>query len=113
MNKRMPTSVPAERIHQLVTLRDSIDKYGDDWKQLYHCTAWTRSTDDFVFLKSYNTIVAVYDKMDGVTYVFGRYSMTTYQHIRKFRNLMWEKFHTVDKPWMMPEKNLELVDWFA
>ena len=111
--KRMPTLVPAEKISQLTELKNSIGMHEDDWTRLYKCTAWYRNTDDYVFLKSYNTIVAVYDKADGITYVYGRYSATTYQHVRKFRNLMWEKYSPVDAPWHMPELNMELVDWFA
>ena len=110
--KRMPTTVPAEKISELTTLRDSIS-VSAEWKRLYHCTAWYYTTEDHVFLKSYNTIVAVYERATGITYVYGRWSATTYQHVRKFRNLMWEKYNAAETPWYMVEQNLELVDMFA
>lgn len=105
--KRKPTSVPAEKIKQLENIRDSIGVHIDDWTQICTCMAWYRFTDDYGFLRSYNTIVAIYDKKDNTTYVFGRYSRTTYQHVGKFRRIVCNKFRTSDK-----SENLELVDWF-
>ena len=47
---------------------------------------------------------------ENVLYSYGRYSMTTYQHIRKFRNLMGMEKGIV--PWNIQEVNLELVNYF-
>ena len=83
------------------------ESFGDSlpkWTRINRCEAWFTRVDSLIFVKSYNTIVAVYD---GKTlYSNGRYSMTTYQHIRKFRNN-----YTADG-YMTPEVNLERVNWF-
>lgn len=48
------------------------------------------SVEDFLVLKSYNTVVAVIDKEEGILYDFSRlvygYTSTTDQHIAKFAN---------------------------
>lgn len=83
------------------------DSFGDPlpkWHRICHCQAWYANVGDLVFIKSYNTIVAVYD---GKTlFSNGRYSMTTYQHIRKFRNNYTREMYKT------PEINLERVHWF-
>lgn len=46
------------------------------------CSAWYKFIGDAVILKSYNTVVAsIYG---NTCYVYGFYSYTTQQHIRKF-----------------------------
>lgn len=50
--------------------------------RLNKCSAWYKFVVDAVILKSYNTVVAsIYGK---TCYVYGYYSKTTQQHIRKF-----------------------------
>ena len=78
------------------------------WKRINHCQAWFCESwfkgDEVTFIRSYDTVVAFLYK--GVLYSLGRYSMTTYQHIRKFRNNYTRDTYNT------PEKNLGLVDWF-
>ena len=57
-------------------------------KRLRHSAAWVHETDDFYFLRSYDTIVAFIDKStdtlyDVLRYVYG-YTATSAQHISKF-----------------------------
>ena len=75
-----------------------------EWARINHCQAWFTRVDCFTFVKSYDTIVAMFD---GYTlYSYGRYSNTTYQHIRKFRN------NYTSHSWATPENNLERVNWY-
>lgn len=75
-------------------------------KRLNKCQAWMYETDNgLIWLKSYNTIVAVYSKGEDILYVIGRYSATTYQHVRKFRNQL-------PNYWNTPEINLEYENWY-
>ena len=60
-------------------------------KRLDYCTAWTADAGKYEVLKSYNTIVAVYDSeknelYDVLRYVYG-YTATSAKHIAKFRNM--------------------------
>lgn len=68
------------------------DKYPDriKWHQLYNCKGCFCDIDRWTFLKSYDTIVAVFDHyhfrlFDVLRYVYG-YTATSAQHIAKFRN---------------------------
>lgn len=58
------------------------------WERLRSCQAWTVETDNYVFLKSYETIIAVIDKSTGTLYDMLRsvycYTSTSAQHISKF-----------------------------
>ena len=59
-------------------------------KKFRKCTAETIETQNYIFLRSYNTIVCVYDKkqnivVDVLRYVYG-YTATSTQHIYKFFN---------------------------
>lgn len=61
------------------------------WHRLNYCHAWYCEIGDYVFLKSYDTFVAVYDKyakifVDVLRYEYG-YTSTSAQHIVKFRNM--------------------------
>lgn len=56
--------------------------------RLRACTANVLETDDYYFLKSYNTVIAFIDKesdtlYDMLRYVYG-YTATSAQHIAKF-----------------------------
>ena len=62
------------------------------WSRLRSCQAWTVNTQHYIFLKSYNTIIAVIDKQTDTLYdllrgVYG-YTSTSTQHIRKFNRDM-------------------------
>lgn len=85
-------------------------------KKLGQCQATTaRVLDDlgnvkYVLLVSYQTVVANYIVGEQVLLVRGRYSQTTYQHVRKFRNAMGREFNVA--PWNIEELNAEIDDWF-
>ena len=56
--------------------------------RLRSCTAWVYETENYYFLRSYNTIVALIDKHTDTLYdvlrlVYG-YTSTSAQHISKF-----------------------------
>ena len=58
------------------------------WKRLRTCTAEYAELENYVVLRSYNTIVALYDKNTYTCYDFLRlvygYTATSAQHISKF-----------------------------
>lgn len=63
--------------------------------RLYTCSAWIYYTGQYTILKSYSTIVAVYDGerdilYDGLRYVYG-YTATSAQHIAKFKKFLPDK----------------------
>lgn len=62
------------------------------WRRLRSCQAFTVETDNYIYLKSYNTIIAVIDKTTDTLYdllrgVYG-YTATSAKHIAKFNNEM-------------------------
>ena len=83
----------------------------DDWKRINRCNAFYSNYlyhdyEPFMLVKSYETIVAIYFPRINLLVSLGRFSMTTYQHIRKFRNnYTLQGYNT-------REINLELVNWF-
>lgn len=107
-----PVSVMEERANAIETmyLNGELDNlyyiFRDTEKRVNKCQAWFVDTGDMLILKSYNTIVAVYDKQSKILFSCGRYTMTTYQHIRKFRNNYTPSMHYTT------EANLELCNWF-
>lgn len=75
-----------------------LDNYPDIKRiRLYHCTAWCISSNysKWILLQSYKTIVAAYDKISDILYVFDYYSHTTCQHVVKFRNWLKYEFNPV------------------
>ena len=66
------------------------DNKPSPWKRLRSCSADVLETPSFFILRSYNTVVAVIDKLTGNCYdvlrmVYG-YTATSAQHITKFTN---------------------------
>ena len=64
------------------------DNKTSPWKRLRRCSADVLETPGFYILRSYNTVVAVIDKLTGNTWdvlrmVYG-YTATSAQHIAKF-----------------------------
>ena len=64
-------------------------------KQLNRCQAWYGSqngAEDIIILRSYQTVIAIYDKRENTVYDFLRavygYTSTSCQHIRKFADKM-------------------------
>lgn len=58
------------------------------WERLRSCSAYVLETPSFFILRSYSTVVAVIDKLNGDTWdvlrmVYG-YTSTSAQHIAKF-----------------------------
>lgn len=91
---------------------------GTNKNRINHCSAWysdletiTIFDDDNRYdltvraIKSYNTIVAMCFVYQNLLVSFGRYSMTTYQHIRKFKNKYASDYYT-------KECNMEYENWF-
>lgn len=83
----------------------------NDWKRINHCNAFYSNSlyydeEPFILVKSYNTIVAIYFSKMNLLISLGRFSITTYQHIRKFRN------NYTLLGYNAREINLELVNWF-
>lgn len=54
------------------------------WKPLRRCRAEYLELDNCTILRSYWTIVAIYNPKNSTVYAFDNYSATTCQHIRKF-----------------------------
>ena len=65
-------------------------------EQLYYCKAWIfmPENSEFVILQSYKTIVAAYQRTTRILWVLGYYSVTTAQHVAKFRNWIRYKYNT-------------------
>lgn len=65
-------------------------------EQLYNCKAWIFIPDnsEFIILRSYSTIVAVFQCSTGILWVFDFYSRTTSSHIAKFRNWIRYAYQT-------------------
>lgn len=69
-------------------------------KRLYHCTADIIAKDGIIYLKSYKTIIAIYDSkndntlFDALRAVYG-YTSTSCQHVRKFYKWLNEKGYKV------------------
>lgn len=88
----------AEKYGWLVKEREAI--VAMDWssvevKRLARCQAWIYTDErGNQWLKSYDTVVAVYRKALNTLYVYGRWSSTTYQHVRKFRNSLPDMHYT-------------------
>lgn len=66
------------------------------FQQLYNCKAWifTPENSDFIILRSYSTIVAVFQRSTCILWVFDFYSRTTASHIAKFRNWLQYAYQT-------------------
>ena len=82
----------------------------DNKHRINYCQAWynniTLAGRKLLLVRSYDTIVAFYDEDTDCLVSLGRYTMTTYQHIRKFRN------NYLPNTWKTEEINVELVNWF-
>lgn len=68
------------------------DKAWRSLDRLDNCQAWIIQLDDFILLKSYNTVVAVFEKNTGfladvLRVVYG-YTTTSAKHIAKFRHIL-------------------------
>lgn len=82
----------------------------DCYERINHCQAWFNDAlylnKRVCFIKSYNTVVALYCYDNQKLYSVGKFSMTTYQHIRKYKNNYTPNKHNTK------EINLELCNWF-
>lgn len=65
-------------------------------ERLYSCKALILHPDfsDFLILRSYSTVVAVYQYSTKILWVFDFYSHTTVSHIAKFKNWIRYKYQT-------------------
>ena len=71
---------------------------------LYWCSA-SFTVGTYWALKSYNTIVAIYDTTTGTYYVFDSYSRTTIQHVHKFRKILERTFPKVTTCYLYKRKD--------
>lgn len=104
---------------QLFELSQKTEKFPEydskEWKRINKTSSYYYydEPNGFVWLRSFYTIVAVYNQANDKLHIFGRYSSTTYQHIRKFRDALWydgfrDKYNT--KPWDLKEINYMFED---
>ena len=89
-----------------------------DYSRLRHCTArvGTLMYGDKLYrvLKSYSTIVALYDVQTNTLVEYGHFSSTTYQHISKFSTDMYLEYQVRSNipAYHVNRINLEMCDWF-
>ena len=97
---------------------DSFDKLDDTlgWVRLKHMNAYVSCNDDYFVLKSYNTIVAIYDIQRHMIIERGRYSNSTYRQVKAFldkmRNMYFIRLSGEDYWNSIGRFNLELVNWY-
>lgn len=89
------------------------------YQRLRSCSAkyavlWKGGTK-YIVLKSYSTIVAIYEVRRNRLVEYGHFTITTYKHIAKFSADMYLQYRVgdVQTPVYYTERvNLELEDWF-
>ena len=86
-------------------------------ERLYTCNAriydeYANDEQEKIYLYSYNTLVAIYDTSTLTVYRCGRFSNTTYQHMRKFRKWCWEKYHHTLHECDIKEVMYEIENWY-
>ena len=116
MTKRFYKDTPVNRT-LLKAREERYIKGTTGWTRLNKCSAWYIEDGDFVWLLSYTTIVACFNKYNDVLVSFGRYSNTTYMHVRKFRNevcypIVIRKYMTGKPHEYLMERNMEYENWF-
>lgn len=70
--------------------------YNANWKRIKYNSCYFVKVRDYVFLKSYNTIVAYYDTFSRDIKIYDYYSATTCQHVTKFMRLLNEYGYEID-----------------
>ena len=87
-----------------------------EWKRFKTCQACTAYYHGYVFLRSYDEIVALYDPSKDLIVEYGHFTNTTYQHIGKWRNYLRMEYYkhlSGEEYWnSISQVNLELVDWY-
>lgn len=83
------------------------------YERLKTCQAHYVDVDNSVILKSYDTIVAIFNKRVGTLYVFNYYSATTVQHINKFADMLnWDRItYLYKRTDGVLEKRRNYLDW--
>lgn len=85
---RTALMIYAQQLYDVSLTKNTFKRY----ERLNNCQAHILETENAMLLKSYSAIVAIYNKKNGSLYVFGFYSNTTQQHIRKFSELLdWDR----------------------
>lgn len=67
-----------------------------EWKRIKYNSCYFVKVQEYVFLKSYNTIVAYYDTFSRNIIIYGYYSSTTCHHVSKFMRLLNESGYEID-----------------
>lgn len=70
--------------------------YDAEWKRIKYNSCYVVKVHDYVFLKSYNTIVAYYSTFTRDVRIYDYYSNTTSHHIYKFMHLIREAGYEID-----------------
>ena len=120
MKRKYDTAEVQAAREQYVPVFEYIEQNGgrtvQDYSRLRHCTAWvgTQMYGDKLYrvLKSYSTIVALYDVQTNTLVEYGHFSSTTYQHISKFRTDMYLEYQVRSNipAYHVNRINLEMCD---
>lgn len=114
--KNMALVENMRRLYQshLEDARAHIDEL--DWVRFKTCQAWTCFYNGYMFLRSYDEVVALFDYEQGLIVETGHFTCTTYQHIGKWRNYLRMEYYkhlSGEEYWSsISQVNLELVDWY-
>lgn len=88
INKEKQESINRHCIWNYRRAEEDTNFNGSTWKKFRSCSAEVLEKDNYILLRSYNTIVAVIDLEYGIGYDFLRlvygYTATSAQHISKF-----------------------------
>lgn len=71
-------------------MSDDVQPWLFDWERINKNQCWYCRYGTYVYLRSYNTIVAKYNITTHVVSILGYFSATTCQHVNKFIRLMDE-----------------------
>lgn len=84
--KQFCDNIEAKLVYQ--NALNELEQSNEPWQKFLHCNAQTKRIDSGVVLKSYDTIIAIYDYtsetvFDVLRLTYG-YTATSAQHITKF-----------------------------
>lgn len=69
--------------------------YDAKWQRIKYNSCYVVKVRDYVFLKSYNTIVAQYNTFSRHLKIYDYYSATTCQHVSKFQRFLRENGYDI------------------
>lgn len=123
--KRIKMSRKIRNAELVKNMRRLYQRYFDDaryhmntleWTRFKTCQAWTCYFHGYMFLRSYDEVVALFDESQNLIVEYGHFTSTTYQHIGKWRNYLrmeYFKHLSGEEYWnSISQVNLELIDWY-